>query len=119
MAVWRAISAFAWRKAVLTETRARVVDESLGCRRLAPALPNAQSVPERIGPRSQHVRPWPISVRAHHTTPRLLLPRSRRHMVCKEETSLLTFPRGSWWIPGSEAHLCVCNAHILDKALEK
>src|SRR5215831_11889473 len=86
MAVWRAISAFAWRKAVLTETRARVADESLVCRRLAPALPNAQSVSERIGPRSHYVRPPPISVRTHHTTPRLLLPRSRRHMVCKEET---------------------------------
>src|SRR5262245_65589802 len=68
--------------------------QALSCRHLAPPLPNAQSVSERIGQRSHHVRPPPISVRAHHTTPRLLLPRSRRHMVCKEETSLLTFPRG-------------------------
>jgi len=55
MAVWRAIGAFAWRKAVLTETRARGADESLVCRRLAPALLNAQSVSERIGQRSHHV----------------------------------------------------------------
>src|SRR5262245_12538346 len=40
LAVWRAIGAFAWRKAVLAEKTAQVVNESLVCRRLAPSLPN-------------------------------------------------------------------------------
>ena len=48
IAVWRAINAFAWRKAILAEKRARVSHESLVCRRLAPSLPNYYSTARAV-----------------------------------------------------------------------